>query len=76
MYILKQVNFAELLSRPVMSFLYSLNGTEEDRQAFKERAKATSGVEDVSDNASSNYLMKGKSRTMGSGVPSQKMQEM
>ena len=77
MYILKQVNFVEILSKPVMSFLINLNGSDEDRQAFKERITNTSGNEDLSDNANSSsyYMKKGKSgtATMGSGVPSQKM---
>lgn len=55
----------------------NLNGSEEDRLAFKERVNATSGGEDLSDaNSSSYYMKKGKSGTMGSGVPSLKMQEM
>ena len=79
MYILKQLNFHEILTKPVINFVIGLNGTDEDREAYRERVAATSGVDDLSDNANSNSYYKQKrtkSGTAGSGVPSQKMEEM
>ena len=35
MYILRQINFADILKQPVMTFVMILNGTDEDRKAFK-----------------------------------------
>lgn len=35
MYILRQINFADILKQPVMNFVMNLNGTDEDRKAFK-----------------------------------------
>ena len=49
MYILRQVNFHEILAQPVLKFVMNLNGTEEDRKEFKARIKAErkrSGQED------------------------------
>lgn len=31
MYLLKQLNFADILTQPVINFVMNLNGTEEDR---------------------------------------------
>jgi len=82
MYILKQLNFHEILTKPVINFVIGLNGTDADREAYKERVAATSGVDDLSDNANSNSYYKqkrtksGNAGTAGSGVPSQKMEEM
>jgi hypothetical protein len=36
-YLLKQANFHEILTQPVIKFVKKLNGTEEDRQAYKQR---------------------------------------
>lgn len=40
MYILRQINFHEILTQPVLKFVMNLNGTEEDRKAFKERIRS------------------------------------
>lgn len=48
MYILRQVNFHEILTQPIIKFVMNLNGTEEDRTAYRERIKkelTTSGAE-------------------------------
>lgn len=37
MFILKQLNFHEILTQPVINFVISLNGTDEDKKLFKER---------------------------------------
>jgi hypothetical protein len=42
MFILKQLNFHEILYQPVIKFVLSLNGTEEERRAFKEKLQAES----------------------------------
>lgn len=40
MYLLRQINFHDILTQPVMKFVMHLNGTEEDRNAFKERLRS------------------------------------
>lgn len=42
MYLLRQINFHDILTQPVMKFVMHLNGTEEDRNAFKERLRRES----------------------------------
>lgn len=37
MFLLRQLNFHDILTQPVINFCMNLNGTEEDRRAFKER---------------------------------------
>ena len=39
MYILKQLNFSDILTQPVMKFVMNLNGTDEDRKSFKENLR-------------------------------------
>ena len=47
MYILRQINFAEILKQPVMNFVMNLNGTDEDRKAFKHRVSQEGGAHGV-----------------------------
>jgi CBS domain containing-hemolysin-like protein len=35
MFILRQLNFHEILTQPVLKFIMSLNGTDEDRKTFR-----------------------------------------
>ena len=39
-YILKQINFHEILTQPIIKFVLNLNGTDDDRRKFKENLKA------------------------------------
>ena len=58
MYLLRQINFHEILTQPVMKFVMHLNGTEEDRNAFKERVKReneTGNPSEVSSDGASNF---------------------
>ena len=38
MYILRQINFHEILTQPVIKFVITLNGTEEEKIAYLERS--------------------------------------
>lgn len=42
MFILRQLNFHEILTQPVIKFIMNLNGTDEDRKAFKTKLQAES----------------------------------
>ena len=80
MYILKQVNFHEILSKPVINFVIGLNGSDIDREAYRERITATSLDDDLSDNANSGsyYKMKQRKSTHNgaSAATNKKMEEM
>lgn len=39
MYLLRQVNFFEILTQPVMQFVMQLNGSEEDLSQFEDRLR-------------------------------------
>lgn len=40
MFILRQLNFHEILTQPVIKFVMSLNGTEDDRKTFKTKLQS------------------------------------
>jgi hypothetical protein len=44
MYLFRQLNFHEILIQPVINFVMNLNGTEEDRKAYKEKIKNQGGA--------------------------------
>lgn len=44
MFLLRQLNFHEILMQPVINFCMNLNGTEEDRRMFKERSYKLSQI--------------------------------
>ena len=44
MFLLRQLNFHEILTQPVINFCMNLNGTEEDRRLFKERSYKLSQI--------------------------------
>lgn len=47
MYILRQINFHEILSQPVIKFVLNLNGTDEDRKRFKEALREEMTAQDL-----------------------------
>ena len=49
MFILKQVNFHEILTRPIIDFVLALNGTDEDKRAYKDKLRAEGSNNDVTD---------------------------
>jgi len=53
MFILRQINFHEILTQPVIKFVMNLNGNEEDRKIFK--SKLESNDENLSEN-NSNFI--------------------
>jgi hypothetical protein len=47
MYILRQINFADILKQPVMNFVMNLNGTDDDRKAFKLKLSKEGGAHGI-----------------------------
>lgn len=53
MFILRQLNFHDILTQPVIKFVMNLNGTDEDRKNFK--SKLESNDENLSEH-NSNFI--------------------
>mmetsp|Transcript_8654 Transcript_8654/g.14665 ORF Transcript_8654/g.14665 Transcript_8654/m.14665 type:complete len:86 (+) Transcript_8654:1150-1407(+) len=64
MYILRQLNFHEILTQPVMKFVINLNGTDEDRKLFKESLKMEMEKQD-------NYSVQSRGKMLGKDVVSE-----
>jgi hypothetical protein len=56
MFILRQLNFHEILSQPVIKFVMNLNGTEDDRKIFKTKLQSEQSNDGNISEHNSNFL--------------------